>query len=654
VKKEVPSFTDNLTKSWGAHTLKFGFFSQETTNIQSNDGTNLNGSITGFGQGKNPFTNIVTGSPNNPTANFIMGNITGYSESSASPLSDMAYRTVSFYGNDSWRISNRVNFVYGARVEHISHWYDKAGTGMADFFPNKVASDYVAGKYAPGYYWQLIDHSVPLGGQPDRFAYISPRVGVAWDVFGDGSSVVRSGWGAYRFSGQYNDYASALTTAQHVQSYNLPGQQSVLLSQIGRLSPGNCTALCGSGTQTGLDPNDYGIPLTYAYNVTVDKRLAWNSLLDIAYVGSRSSKILDSGETIEGSDFTALADMNKAPLGSFFKPDPVTGVISNNPEQLSINSATGAPTGNSAADYHRFGYAYGTASAYMPQSLATTNYNGLQATYLKTSGRLTYNINFTWSKTLGTVLQEDPFNIRGNYGAAAIDRPFVFNASYTYQTGQLHRFNRLVNGTLGGWTISGISTWQAGGSLLALLGNGVPTFGLTENYMNIPASAAANGVTKSIGVPTYYGTDAAVGIQPVLTCNPNHGLHKYQRLNVACFQAPAIGTYGGQNYPYMSMGSYFNNDLAIYKTFAIKGDQSVQFRASAFNWLNHPLPQFSSQNQVNLYYLVDYQSKKITLNQADSVADNTSGKTVANYGYMDTKTAAPYSRIFELNVKYSF
>jgi hypothetical protein len=92
----------------------------------------------------------------------------------------------------------------------------------------------------------------------------------------------------------------------------------------------------------------------------------------------------------------------------------------------------------------------------------------------------------------------------------------------------------------------------------------------------------------------------------------------------------------------MSMGSYFNNDLALSKTFPIHNEQNVQFRISAFNRLNHPLPEFSNQNRVSLSYLVDYNTKAFT---------NT---TPSTFGYMDTKSQAPYSRILELNVKYSF
>jgi hypothetical protein len=400
-----------------------------------------------------------------------------------------------------------------------------------------------------------------------------------------------------------------------------------------------------SGSQTGFQPGDYSQPLTYAYNITIDQRLKWNSILDIAYVGSRTSQLSDNSEGIEGSNFAALADQNKTPIGSFFQPDPVTGVLSTNPENLGTNpnGLGGTPTGNKAQDYHPFGYAYGTASAYMNQGISYTNYNALQVAYIRTAGRFTYNFNGTWSRTLGTSLQENPFNIHLNYGPTSVDRPFVFNASYTYQTGAISNFNRLVNGVLSDWTFSGISTWQAGGYIPAALGNGVPNFGLGLTYTGLPADAKAQGITSSIGDPTYFGTDASIPIMPVLTCNPTVNLGHYQRANGNCFSAPPVGTQGGQNYPYISNGAYFNNDLAIYRAFRIHERQQIQFRLSAFDWLNHPLPSFSSLTPLTLSYNVNYASKSFTNNY------NTS-----TFGVMDTKTGAPYQRIIELNVKYFF
>ena len=90
-------------------------------------------------------------------------------------------------------------------------------------------------------------------------------------------------------------------------------------------------------------------------------------MLDLAYVGSSTSQLSDNSEGIEGSNYAAIADQNKTPVGAFFNPDPVTGVRSTNPENLGTNpnGMGGTPTGNTAADYHPYGFAYGTASALM-------------------------------------------------------------------------------------------------------------------------------------------------------------------------------------------------------------------------------------------------------------------------------------------------
>ena len=552
----------------------------------------------------------------------------------------------------------RLTLTLGARFEHIGHWYDRDHIGMAVFYPERVLPDYNSGKVAPGYYWHAIDAGVPLSGQPNRFAYVDPRLGLSYDLFGTGNTMLRGGWGAYRFVTQVNDVSAPLVTAQNVLGYNLPGQKNVLLSQISQLAYKPCTAQCGSGSQTGFDPGDYGQPLTFAYNFTIDQRLKWNTVPDGTYVAKRSTTQLSGcnwrGDG-EGSNYAAIADQNKTPMGAFFNPDPVTGVTSTNPENLGTNpnlaTFTGTPTGNTAAHYHPYGYAYGTASAYMNQSTAYTNYNGLQVAWIKTSGKLGYNLNATVSKTLGTSLQENPYNINLNYGPTSIDRPFVFNAYYYYNTGKLNTSQAFVNGLLGGWTISGTSTWQAGGYIPAALGNGVPNFNLGLAYTGLPGTPAqqkAMGLTSGIGSATYFGTDAPIPILPVLTCNPNYGLVHYQRVNGNCFAAPPVGTQGGQNYPYMSAGAYFNNDLALYRSFPIPGHegQQIQFRASAFNWLNHPLPGFSADgggSPLALGYNVNYTSKAFTNNY-----------NTAKFGIMDTKTGAPYQRIIELNVKYFF
>jgi hypothetical protein len=320
-------------------------------------------------------------------------------------------------------------------------------------------------------------------------------------------------------------------------------------------------------------------------------------------------------------------------------------VIADNPENVS-EQTNGTSTGNSLADYHPFGFAYGTSQVIMHQSTFFSNYNALQASWTKRAGRFAFDFNFTWQKQLGTAaFQVNPFNERADYGVLNVDRPFLFNSNYIYQFGDLvHGLNPVVRGATNGWTISGISSWQEGGSLQQE--NGSPgNFALGETYTNLPSTASADGISSGIGSLTYYGTDAPLNILPVLTCNPRSGLGPNQLLKQTCFGAPPIGQYGGQNFPYMPNAAYLENDLAVYKTFRIHEAQNVQFRVSAFNWLNHPLPQFSGGNQLQLRYNVDYPSKDITLNTA---ADS------PTWGTLDSKFGAPGQRIIELNVKYSF
>jgi hypothetical protein len=685
VLKTIPTFTDDFTKVWGNHTIKVGGFASNTDNFQGNMGTNLQGLLavaTGTTT-NNYFANLSTGNAcgavcngyqgnygsNNSTAAFLMGNLSNYSESNSGPLQDLAYQTLAFYVNDTMKVSKKLTMEVGLRFEHIGHWYDRQGVGIADFFPQRVLPDFYAGKVNPGFYWHGIDPAVPLSGTPDRFLYVAPRLGLSYDVFGTGKTLVRGGWGAYRFAEQYNDASSALTTAQAVKQYAASAFTSghnFLLSQIGQLVPANCQVQCATtSTQYGFDANDHGIPLTYSYNFTIDQQLPWKMLLDVAYVGNQTQKLSDTGATLTtgGQLNQSYANQNKAPLGAYFKPDPITGVTSCNPENI---AGPCSPT-NNAADYQPYGKVqtaggasiYGTSGLYQSEHIGYANYNGLQGALVKRAGRVTLNINATWSKALATINNFDPFTYRNNYGYDTGQRPFIFSASYIYRAGTVYHGNKLLEGTVNGWTISGITTWQEGANTLP-----------TVNMQYDPATVFANGSSGTVlpGVPTgagtgvgastYFGTNAGFTIRPVVTCNPTSGL-AYHQVYKACFAPPAVGSQGGQQIPYVASAAYMDNDLAIYKTFTIHDEHKIQFRASAFNWLNHPLPNFSSTaQQTNMYYYVNYQTKAIypNPNGGNSTVGNTSATSpvVPTFGYLDYKNGNPGQRIMEFDLKYSF
>ena len=668
VKKEAPQFGDTLTKVWGTHTLKIGGFTQTTDNYQSSFSYDLDGimsfnagqgdDLTGTTSAGKPIEGSLIGSPYNGAAQFVNGLVNGYGENNNAPIGDVAQLSTAGFIDDTWKAARRLTLELGIRVEHVGHWYDRDHIGLAVFYPGRVLTDYYDGKYAPGYYWHGIDAGVPLSGQPNRFAYPDARFGFSYDVFGSGNTVVRGGWGVYRYVTQVNTVAngSAQGTAADVLGYGQPGgtelQMRNVVNQAYVACPSpNIAPPCGvSGGQTGLDASNYGQPMTQAYNLTIDQRLPWNSQLEVAYVGSMTSQLVDDGEDTEGSNFNEVANQNKMPVGSLFTPDPITGKLSTNPENVAENpnGTTYTNTGNNYADWHPLGQVYGTNSTYELENTSYANYNGLQASWVKTTGRLTFNLNGSWARAMGTTLQENPYVEALNYGPTAQDRPLVFNSSYTYNSGTLHTGSALLNGLGGGWTISGISTWQKGGYIPSLLGNGVPNFNMGLQYINLPANAAAEGIGNGIGDKTYFGTDENFPIEPVLTCNPTSGLATHQILNGACFTAPAVGTQGGQKYPYMSYTPYFDNDLALYRTFHIYEKQQVQIRVTASDWLNHSLLQFNGSTPYSINYNVDYNSKAITPNY------NQTATGTGAFGVLTIRSALPYARVIELDVKYSF
>jgi hypothetical protein len=140
----------------------------------------------------------------------------------------------------------------------------------------------------------------------------------------------------------------------------------------------------------------------------------------------------------------------------------------------------------------------------------------------------------------------------------------------------------------------------------------------------------------------HLGTNAfsTTGVQVI--CDPRNGLKSGQYFNPACFAPAPAGSLGTIIWPYIKGPAFFNSDLAIYKDFLFKEHQKVEFRFSAFNFLNHPLPQFgiSGNADINL----NFSGPNSTLAPA-----NLNSVTTGSPLY---KNEVP--RVIEFAVKYNF
>jgi hypothetical protein len=261
------------------------------------------------------------------------------------------------------------------------------------------------------------------------------------------------------------------------------------------------------------------------------------------------------------------------------------------------------------------------------------------------NGMATFLVNYTFSKVMGVRDGQtdngggdgatmDPFHVRANYGPLAYDRTHLFNAAYYISLPGLHDATLFVKGIVNGWQLSGDTQVQSG----------TPLQPNTGGTMNTTWESSANGAAAS---NTYLlGTNAVV-LSPYLKCDPRAGGGKY--FNVSCFQTPSkMGVNGPAVWPYIKGPAFFISDLAMAKSFSVTEHQNIQFRVSAFNFLNHPLPQFGQGNDVNLYMNCG-QSSSAAMG-CDEGGTNQNATTNGNVQYK----AAKQHRYMELSLKCNF
>jgi hypothetical protein len=607
------TWQDNVAKIQGNHVWKFGALVSHNVKQENQFGGSdrasfgLGDSLSAPGWGEqistgNVLADVLLPSTNTPKAYTDAGcnpnnggapapgcpqQIRGYGETNVNPVDQGRWHDIEFYAGDTWKVSRRVTVNYGFRWSFLREPYDAnnkmASFSLAAYNPAGNPKDACNGVIlVPGtdFCTQIgkdPNVSLPLSaGTPgpnralvnNNYHNIGPRLGIAWDLFGNGKTALRIGGGQFfqreRVSPQVglSDTAPFAITAGGI---NRP---------LGTNPP-----VSGASTSpsTGRSPRAV-TPNTWQWNLSVEHELARNTTLQVGYVGNA------------GIHQTSTYDINQVPESSFtlgaFLPGSPNGATP------SINSLRPAANFGAINYFSRDGHASYHALQVMFRS-KLRNFSTIQAAY-------------TWSHTIANIEEDaanggasqgsftDVQNINLDRGNATINRPNIFVMNEVFFLPKLDHQNPFLRGAAGGWELNTIFTAENGNSM-SVYQNGVSAASGPGSL--IDPTAPTNNCTSD-GVTFYpcvlnslsgtgYGNNQRPNVVPGVSCNS--GENGIQRMNPNAFTLIGfkIGSIGNAPRGICQGPHYVNADFGLYKNWHIKEKVNIRFSMDFFNAFNH-------------------------------------------------------------------
>jgi hypothetical protein len=613
--------SDNFSWVKGSHTIKFGFLyewqgenNNDEINVQAcNTCTNTqNGQFLFSDNGGNfvrpGYTQASSGAA---VGNAALGLFDSYSEIGHRAYTIFRGSMYEGFAQDSWSATPKLHIDYGVRytviVPYHADWGNMIVFDPALYNPtNAVTVDPKTGlitgspTIAQLYNGMVIPGSsfpssangrVPSdilssfgglhSGLPNHYADvqfndIQPRLGVAYR-FND-KTVLRAGGG--RFITRLGDSDSIFLGG------NPPYQPNASVTFGSVDNPG------GTGTNAvplvvTTEAKDLKNPEAWGWNATVERDFFGKSLLSVAYVGRR------------GLHLPREADINQ----------PTLATVQANP---GVNLAAIRP-------YLGFG------SIRETNDVASSTYNSLQVSWSRRfSNGLTYSLAYTLSKSMdnGSNYRDvvpDTYDTAFLWGPSEFDARHNLIANFVYDLPFFKSQSGLAGKTLGGWQISSLLQFQTGNPCSVAGSNDYAGVGLDSNF-----GCGVNGqYWAQNGTPKILGNFGAG--KWFATTNSDGS---------SIFTAPTKGTFNAQYVRDIIYQPGFNNwNFGLFKSFRVSEQVRLQFRAEAFNFLNHPNWGGQSGGGVNF------------------------NPTSSTFGEVTTKGGSPFSggeRNIQLSLKLEF
>jgi hypothetical protein len=593
-KSHLYQGADDVSMTRGLHQFGFGVQLGQSRTAQK---------TTSQGPGTFTFTGATTGLG---LSDFLTGKLAGYEQGTDSGTFTRVHY-IGLYGQDTWQMTRRLTVNSGLRWSPILPMMDYTAPvpNVWNFDINRFRQGLrstVFQNAPPGFIYPgdpgLAQKTWPDANKPrahlfnPQWALFSPRLGLAWDVHGNGRMSVRASYGL-----SYEDYAISYMKGAIVQQPPWGFRTIVFAPEGGFEDPwrgvpgGNPFPIQFSKNMPWVPLATY-MPLepeitptyTQSWNLSIQRELVTDTLVSVSYLGSQITH-LQAGHPINpvsyvpgSGDANGNCFLNGQAVYFKVAPGAACSTVANSQQRRTLS-------------FERPQFVNEIGTMGIIANGGTQNYHGMLLSVQRRPSRgINLNANYTWSHCIGDyaarlqqsagpdMTYQDPNNRRRDRGNCEYDQRHAFNLTGVAETPQFANRTLRLLGT--GWRLSGIYRRSTTGNINA--------FNRGVGYRTVTLD---NDATTGQPVGSTDACRCSIRSQrpDIVLANvylDTSGRPGTQYLNPAAFAIPALGTLGNAGRVILKLPTSWQFDLGLARVFRFRETQSLEFRAEAFNVTN--------------------------------------------------------------------